>query len=92
MLEQFFFNFLLSYSLCIVFYKYKLNNWINQYSNRIKNENIARFVYSLSQCEFCMDFYISIPMTVLLSVFYPFKWILVFFPLMITSLIQIIKK
>lgn len=63
----------------IIFFKYNVYNKIENAANAIKNKLISRFIYLLSQCKFCLDFWASYFVFGLLLFFNGFDLELIYF-------------
>ena len=80
--------FLVHWGVMFIFYKYDFDLKLTKLPDSIGGY-FGRKLYNLSQCDFCVSFWIALILLVPLQ-FIQFDWINTFYPLMSASLINII--
>lgn len=68
----------------------KFNTWDN--IGRIGSQSKSMFIYNLTQCKFCMNFWISVLITIATLTFTPFSWQILNVPFIVNGITHLIAK
>ena len=86
-LHDLFFTVLFTNGLSVIWNKYNLTGALSDLSMKVK----SRFIYNLSNCEFCIEHHLAIIPTVILILMINFTVEHTFIPFITSSLLQLIK-
>ena len=79
--------FLMHWGISVILTKYNSKKLLMKVSEKIE----VRFLYEMSECEFCMNHHSGILPLVPFMIYYGFEWEWLLIPFMSASLMNIIK-